>query len=166
MIRVTSSLSASKCVCTTARIAPWPIAPKVIQRSSSSDDSSRSVRAYGSSNTRVAVSKRTSCFSRFCRFFASSIQNASQLSADRFRIRGKPVECKYKCMYTLSTERSPSAVPPPTPAADSAAPRPPRRCPYAAPGPHPARRAENDSRAASRPWPKRGHISPDRRPRG
>ncbi len=73
MIRTTSAFSAlSLFACTTNRIEPGAIAPRVMNRSSSSCTVSRFVRAYGSSNTSVAVSKLTSCFRRFVRFFSSS----------------------------------------------------------------------------------------------
>ena len=48
------------------------MAPTVLQRSSSSELSSRCERARGSSKTRTAVSKRTSCLRRFWRFLCSS----------------------------------------------------------------------------------------------
>ena len=51
------------------------MAPTVTQRSSSSKVESGCVMAKGSSKTRAAVSKRTSCLRRFCRLLFSSHSN-------------------------------------------------------------------------------------------
>lgn len=89
-----SSSCFSRNVCTTSRIEPGPIAPTVIHRSSSSKVKSRCVIAYGSSKTRIAVSKRTWCLRRFCRFFCSSHSN---------RIAGRDQDRIQSSFYNINT---------------------------------------------------------------
>ena len=76
------------------------MAPTVIQRSSSSKVRSRCVMAYGSSKTRTAVSKRTSCLRRFSRFLFSS-HSKRMAGSQQKHCTQLDCRCQYICTYNL-----------------------------------------------------------------
>jgi hypothetical protein len=98
-MRITPSPLLSRQVCTTKSTAPVPTAPSVIHRSSSSDDWSRWVKAWGSSKTRAAVSKRTSCLCRFCRFLLSSHSKYKGAIRHDITLTKREIVRQYNCTY-------------------------------------------------------------------
>jgi hypothetical protein len=95
MSRMISVTSFSRTVNTTNRIAPGPISPSALKRSSASSWAmSLRERIHGSSNTSFAVSKRMPCLRKFSRFFAGS-QSNRHIWPCAFYSDG----CTYNCQY-------------------------------------------------------------------